>query len=285
MAAPTAAPPVAPGPLTPTVELVPLAVCRLLSDRSFDKRKAGAQEIEKLMRRLQGSRETTRKTLVYLVQEFALSAHANNRKGGLIALASAAIGLGPQIAEHLDLLVPAITKSFNDPEARVRFYACESLFNLSKICRGAVLAFFGDIFAGICKLVADQDTDVKNGAALYDRLLKEVVMESERLDVERFIPLLRSHLGGGNPYVRQLLVGWITALDSVPGITMLDWLPELLEGLFDMLSDVNRDSEWGTTVAGGSAQACDARLSCCSSLLLQSASRPTQRSQTSWTRC
>jgi hypothetical protein len=146
------------------------------------------------MRRLQESRETTRKTLVYLVQEFALSAHANNRKGGLIALASAAIGLGPQIAEHLDLLVPAITKSFNDPEARVRFYACESLFNLSKICRGAVLAFFGDIFAGICKLVADQDTDVKNGAALYDRLLKEVVMESERLDVERFIPLLRSHL-------------------------------------------------------------------------------------------
>jgi hypothetical protein len=42
-------------------------------------------------------------------------------------------------------------------------------------------------------------------------------------------------------YVRQLLVGWITALDSVPGISMLDWLPELLEGLFDMLSDVNRD--------------------------------------------
>jgi hypothetical protein len=66
-------------------------------------------------------------------------------------------------------------------------------------------------------------------------------MESERLDVERFIPLLRAHLGGVNPYVRQLLVGWVTALDSVPGVAMLDWLPELLEGLFDMLSDVNRD--------------------------------------------
>jgi glucose-6-phosphate isomerase len=41
--------------------------------------------------------------------------------------------------------------------------------------------------------------EVKNGAALFDRLLKEVVMESERLDVERFIPLLKAHMGGGNP--------------------------------------------------------------------------------------
>ena len=36
-------------------------------------------------------------------------------------------------------------------------------------------------------------------------------------------------------------MGWITVLDSVPDIEMLDWLPQFLEGLFDMLSDGNRE--------------------------------------------
>jgi vacuole morphology and inheritance protein 14 len=155
MATPT--PSAAQPPASPQVEIIPLAVARLLSDRSFDKRKAGAQEVEKLMRRLQADKPTSRKTLVYLVQEFALSPNSNNRKGGLIALASAAIGLSSSISEHLDLLVPAVMKSFSDPEARVRYYACESLFNITKICRGSMLGFFGDIFVGVCKLVADQD--------------------------------------------------------------------------------------------------------------------------------
>jgi vacuole morphology and inheritance protein 14 len=66
-------------------------------------------------------------------------------------------------------------------------------------------------------------------------------MESEALDAERFIPLLRANMAVPNPYVRQLLVGWITALDSAPGVDMLEHLSELLEGLFAMLSDGNRE--------------------------------------------
>ena len=143
--------------------------------------------------------------------------------------------------EYLPIIVGPVLRNFNDAEPRVRYYACESLFNITKICRGAILAYFADIFVGVCKLVADVDGDVKNGAALYDRLLKEVVMEGESLDVRRFVPLLRAHMGVMNPYVRQLLVGWLTALDSVPGVDMLDHVPDLLGGLFDMLSDGNRE--------------------------------------------
>jgi len=57
----------------------------------------------------------------------------------------------------------------------------------------------------------------------------------------RVVPLLRAHMGVFNPYVRQLLVGWIAALDAVPGVDVLDHLGDLLEGLFDMLSDGNRE--------------------------------------------
>ena len=83
--------------------------------------------------------------------------------------------------------------------------------------------------------------DVKNGANLLDRLIKDIVTESESFDVERFIPLLQKYIRRTNPYIRQLLVGWITVLDSVPEISMIDWLPDFLDGLFNMLSDSNRE--------------------------------------------
>ena len=36
-------------------------------------------------------------------------------------------------------------------------------------------------------------------------------------------------------------MGWITILDSVPFINMLDYLPSFLKGLFTMLSDVIKE--------------------------------------------
>ncbi|KAJ0716314.1 putative vacuole morphology and inheritance protein [Helianthus annuus] len=43
-----------------------------------------------------------------------------------------------------------------------------------------------------------------------------------------------------NPYVRQFLVGWIMVLfHGVPDIYMLGFLPDFLDGLFNMLSDSN----------------------------------------------
>ena len=42
-------------------------------------------------------------------------------------------------------------------------------------------------------------------------------------------------------FVWSVQVGWITVLDSVPDINMIDWLPEFLDGLLNMLSDGNRE--------------------------------------------
>jgi vacuole morphology and inheritance protein 14 len=103
------------------------------------------------------------------------------------------------------------------------------------------LKYFNQIFDGLCKLFADVDVDVKNGANLLDRLVKDIVTESESFDVERFIPLLQKYIRRTNPYIRQLLVGWITVLDSVPDINMLDWLPTFLDGLFNMVNNNNNN--------------------------------------------
>lgn len=228
-------------------QLLPPQVLKALIDRSFDRRKTAALEVEKLLRRLKegpggaANSPVIRSVLVTLARDFATGQTPNHRKGGLIALASAAIGLTTATADHLDIIVPAVLVSFSDPEGRVRYYACESLYNIAKVVRGSILRFFPEIFAGVCRLVADSDIEVKNGASLLDRLLKEIVMEGGVVDMERFVPLLRAHMRSPNPYSRQLLVGWVTSLDTLPGVDMLEHLPNLLEGLFEMLSDGNRE--------------------------------------------
>lgn len=63
--------------------------------------------------------------------------------------------------------------------------------------------------------------------------MKDIVTESESFDVDMFIPLLQKYIRMTNPYIRQLLVGWITVLDSVPDIDMLDWLPGQYSGWLD----------------------------------------------------
>jgi len=58
------------------------------------------------------------------------------------------------------------------------------------VARGSILRYFNQIFDGLTKLFADVDVDVKNGANLLDRLVKDIVTESESFHVEHFLPLL-----------------------------------------------------------------------------------------------
>jgi vacuole morphology and inheritance protein 14 len=126
-------------------------------------------------------------------------------EGGLIGLAASAIGLVPEIDRFLHLLIPPVLECFDDPESRVCYYACESLYNISKVARTSVLRYFNQIFDGLCKLFAHVDADVKNGANLLDRLIKDIVTETETFDIESFIPLLQKHIKRTKPYIRQLL--------------------------------------------------------------------------------
>lgn len=52
---------------------------------------------------------------------------------------------------------------------------------------------------------------------------------------------MQKYIRRTNPYIRILLVGWITVLDQVPDMNLLDWLPDFLDGLFNMLADDNKE--------------------------------------------
>ncbi|KAL1803463.1 hypothetical protein ACET3Z_032110 [Daucus carota] len=222
---------------------IPASVLRNLADKLYEKRKNAALEVEGVVKQLTavGDHDKITAVINLLTNEFTYSSQANHRKGGLIGLAAATVGLTSEASQHLEQIVPPVINSFSDQDSRVRYYACEALYNIAKVVRGDFIVFFNQIFDALCKLSADSDANVQSAAHLLDRLVKDIVTESDQFSIEEFIPLLRERMNVLNPYVRQFLVGWITVLDSVPDIDMLGFLPDFLDGLFNMLSDSSHE--------------------------------------------
>ncbi|XP_075432695.1 protein VAC14 homolog isoform X2 [Ascaphus truei] len=223
-------------PLTPNI-------VRALNDKMYEKRKVAALEIEKLVREFvaQNNAAQIKHVILILSQEFALSQHPHSRKGGLIGLAACSIALGKDSGQYLKELIEPVLTCFNDADSRLRYYACEALYNIVKVARGSVLPHFNVLFDGLSKLAADPDPNVKSGSELLDRLLKDIVTESNKFDLVSFVPLLRERIYSNNQYARQFIISWILVLESVPDINLLDYLPEILDGLFQILGDNSKE--------------------------------------------
>lgn len=160
----------------------------------------------------------------------------------------------------------------------MRYYACESMYNIAKVAKGEILVYFNEVFDALCKLAADTELSVKNGAELLDRLIKDIVSESaatyssvmapetvvadsdlegtehsvespKAFSLAKFIPLLQERIHVLNPFTRMFLVSWITLLDSIPDLELAAYLPNFLGGLLKFLSDPNQDVHTTTKVA------------------------------------
>lgn len=65
--------------------------------------------------------------------------------------------------------------------------------------------------------------------------------ESPSFDLAAFVPMLRERIYTRNAFARQFVVSWVSVLDAVPDIDLIAHLPELLDGLFNMLDDPNQE--------------------------------------------
>jgi vacuole morphology and inheritance protein 14 len=264
-----------------------------LSDRLYDKRKIAALELEQLIRKCvtEDNRDKIRAIIDELCRNFAYAVHhPNSRNGGLIGLAAATIALGQnEVATYLEDIIHPVLACFGDQDARVRYYACESMYNIAKVAKGEILLYFNEIFDALCKLAADTEPSVKNGADLLDRLIKDIVAEkaatyvsvinktsptvlpsSSPKDSEdtskprllrespqnettfslaKFIPVLTERIYVINPFARMFLVSWISLLDSIPDLELVSYLPSFLGGLIAFLSDANKDVRVATNAA------------------------------------
>lgn len=56
------------------------------------------------------------------------------------------------MARYLREIVPPVLACFSDQDARVRYYACESMYNIAKVAKGEILIYFNDVFDALCKV-------------------------------------------------------------------------------------------------------------------------------------
>ncbi|KAK6908076.1 hypothetical protein I203_102077 [Kwoniella mangroviensis CBS 8507] len=153
------------------------SILRGLNDKIYERRKAAALELEKLV--LSSDIPRISSIIDQLCGMFSSSNSAlHTRNGGLIGLAATAIALGQDVAPFLGVIIPPVLACFQDPESRVRYHACESLYNIAKVSKGEILIHFNEIFDALSKLSSDSEMSVKNGAELLDRLMKDIVAEA-----------------------------------------------------------------------------------------------------------
>lgn len=93
------------------------------------------------------------KLIKVLAQDLTLSDNANYRKGGLIALAAASIALGKQIRGYMPQIIKPVLACFNDADSRIRYFACEALYNVVKVARDSAMPYFSEIFDVLSKVI------------------------------------------------------------------------------------------------------------------------------------
>lgn len=54
---------------------------------------------------------------------------------------------------YLKELIEPVLTCFNDADSRLRYYACEALYNIVKVARGSVLPHFNVLFNGLSKVI------------------------------------------------------------------------------------------------------------------------------------
>ncbi|RUS14647.1 vacuole-associated enzyme activator complex component, partial [Endogone sp. FLAS-F59071] len=237
---------------------------------------------QRLVRDHAKSNERIKQIIDSLVTEFAYSTNPHARNGGLIALAATTIALGQNVNPYLDDIVPPVLACFSDQDSKVRYYACESMYNIAKVAKGEILRYFNDVFDAMSKLAADAEVIVKTGADLLDRLIGDIVVEcsttyvspsSEPLNpvddqpsqtppdapaslprntafsLPRFIPLLSERIYTQSAFTRQFLVKWIDLLNSIPDLELVSFLPRFLDGLIKFLNDPSEEVRTATSKA------------------------------------
>lgn len=259
------------------------AIVKGLNDKLYEKRKNAASDLEKQVKQCILSNDFNKidEIVTELCEKYAYALHnPTARNAGLMGLAATAIALGSaEMNSYLERIVPPVLACFGDQNEQVRFYACESLYNIAKIAKGEILVFFNEIFDVLCKISADSDTSVRGAAELMDRLMKDIVAErassyisiikkgpadvpkAHRLDpvtgnmyqepydqhedlafsLPKFIPLLTERIYVVNPDTRIFLVDWIRVLLDTPGLELISFLPFFLGGLFTYLGDTHKD--------------------------------------------
>jgi vacuole morphology and inheritance protein 14 len=224
------------------------AIKQLLVDKLYEKRKIGARMIQNLC---SGNvKQHVMKVLEALNEDFLQSKDANYRKGGLEGIAALVRTLRDKSAEFVQFFIPGVLLLVKDHDHRVRYYACDALYNIITVLRAKVLVYFNEIYDVMCFAFGDVDHDVRNGAVPLDKGLRVVLLNSKVEDfpnLKKFIPLMSALFPIKIPSIRILNVSWLLFLDSFKDVDIMQYLHLFLDHMLYMLAD-NNSEDLGETV-------------------------------------
>jgi hypothetical protein len=226
------------------------AVLVSLAHKRYERRRLAAMEIEKVVRSLvvQEDYSRVRAILLLLSDDYVRSTNEDARKGGVVALAACAIGLkkaveGRDVMECRDLILASVVHACQDHSQRVRYYATESLFNVTKVIPSLAVQHFFILFEILRSLYADVDLDVRSGAELLDKKLKEVIVgaiNSGSFSADACVPVFARFVYMRNKATKQLTLTWLQEFsDKLIGAPILEFLHLFLGGIFAIVSDPN----------------------------------------------
>lgn len=258
-----------------TNNVLDTSIVKDLSNHIYEKRKATAFQIETITKQAL-SRDDSR-TIFRVIEELTelcYNGPGSAKMGAITALGSVSVALGPfAIAYFLKDIVTPIFATFRNTDARVRYYASESLYNIAKIARGEILLYFNEVFDILCILVTDTESSVKNAADILDRLIKDIVSEKatnyvsilqqedltseiqshlvdangdaiqinvaqdphKAFSLPKFIPTLLERMSVIDPFAKQFLLGWLELFDDIPSMELITFMPNLLGPLIKFL--------------------------------------------------
>jgi hypothetical protein len=220
------------------------AVLVSLAHKRYERRRLAAMEIEKVVRSLalQQEWERVRAILLLLSDDYVRSTSEDARKGGVVALAACAIGIKKKASDDCqDLILASVVHACQDHSQRVRYYATESLFNVVKVLPNLATQHFFILFEILRSLYADVDADVRSGAELLDKKLKEIIlaaMNSGAFSVDACVPVFARFVHIRNKATKLLTLTWLQELnEKLVGSPVLPYLHLFLGGIFDMVAD------------------------------------------------
>ena len=225
------------------------AILVSLAHKRYERRRLAAMEIEKIVRSLvsQNDFERVRAIILLLSDDYVRSSNEDARKGGVVALAASAIGLkkgneeDASLMECKDLILASVVHCCQDHSQRVRYYATESLFNVVKVIPSLAVQHFFILFEILRSLYADVDHDVRSGAQLLDKKLKEIIVVATNngsFSFDKCVPLFTRFIHMTNKPTKRLTLSWLQAFaEKVLGSPILEWIHLFLMGVFEMLAD------------------------------------------------
>ena len=179
----------------------------------------------------------------------------NERKGALLGYYSI-VNVIKRISDEkglemchtklLDELMKCIIVSLKDNDNKIILSAAQCMYNIMIFFNPYVLTNFNDFFDGLLTLVTIDDPEIKDIADNFDSSLKGVINYSfqgklpQDFNLLDFFKKIILNISLENPSNKCTIVSWISCINQIPGIKLINILYLFLDELFDILKIKNQ---------------------------------------------